>query len=56
MIERYAISLSQLGRLFKMDHSTIIHHKRMKSNGLRFWCADKTIHEEFLELKDQLGL
>ena len=35
MIEKYAISLSQLGRLFKMDHSTIIHHRRMKSNGLR---------------------
>ena len=56
MIEKYAISLSQLGRLFKMDHSTIIHHRRMKSDGLRFWSKDKTIHEEFVELKDQLGL
>ena len=56
MIEKYAISLSQLGRLFNMDHSTIIHHRKMKSNGLRFWGADKTIHEEFIELKDQLGV
>ena len=56
MIERYAISLSQLGRLFKIDHSTVIHHRRMKANGLRFWSAEKTIHEEFIELKDQLGV
>ena len=56
MIEKYAISLSQLGRLFKIDHSTVIHHRRMKSNGLRFWSTGKTIHEEFLELKDQLGV
>tara|TARA_R110000803_G_scaffold142019_1_gene208401 strand:+ start:304 stop:846 length:543 start_codon:yes stop_codon:yes gene_type:complete len=56
MIEKYAISLSQLGRLLKMDHTTIIHHRRMKSNALRFWSANKTIHEEFLELKDQLGV
>ena len=56
MIEKYPISLSQLGRMFKIDHSTVIHHRRMKSNGLRFWSAEKTIHEEFVELKDQLGL
>jgi len=56
MIEKYPISLSQLGRLFKIDHSTVIHHRKMKSNGLRFWSTGKTIHEEFLELKDQLGV
>lgn len=56
MIEKYPISLSQLGRMFKIDHSTVIHHRRMKANGFRFWSADKTIHEEFIELKDQLGV
>jgi len=56
MIEKYPISLSQLGRLFKIDHSTVIHHRRMKADGLRFWSIGKTIHQEFIELKDQLGV
>ena len=56
MIEKYPISLSQLGRMFKIDHSTVIHHRRMKANGLRFWSVGKTIHKEFIELKDQLGV
>ena len=56
MIEKYPISLSQLGRLFKMDHSTIIHHRRMKSNALRFWSNDKTIHKEFEILKKELTI
>ena len=56
MIEKYPISLSQLGRMFKIDHSTVIHHRRMKADGLRFWSIGKTIHQEFIELKDQLGV
>ena len=55
MIEKYPISLSQLGRMFKIDHSTVIHHRRMKANGLRFWSKDKTIHEEFKQLRDELN-
>ena len=55
MIEKYPISLSQLGRMFKIDHSTVIHHRRMKANGLRFWGANKTIHEEFKKLKEELS-
>jgi len=56
MIELHKVSLSQLGRMFGMDHSTIIHHRAMKFNYERFWSKDKTIHEEFKELKDQLGV
>ena len=55
MIEKYPISLSQLGRMFKIDHSTVIHHRSMKANGLRFWGADKTIHEEFKQLRNELN-
>ncbi len=54
MIEVHSISLSQLARLFNMDHTTIIHHRKMKAIGLRFWSEDKTIHEEFKQLKNQL--
>ena len=54
MIEVHSISLSHLARLLNMDHTTIIHHRKMKALSLRFWSEDKTIHEEYKELKNQL--
>ena len=56
MIELHKVSLSQLGRMFGMDHSTIIHHRAMKFNRKRFWSSEKTIHEEFEILKKQLTI
>jgi hypothetical protein len=56
MIELHKVSLSQLGRMFGMDHSTIIHHRAMKFNRKRFWSNEKTIHEEFKKLKEQLTI
>ena len=56
MLEVYGVGLSELGRLLKIDHSTVIHHRRLKYMGQRFWSKDKTIHEEFKELKQQLEL
>ena len=56
MLEVYGISLSELGRLLKIDHSTVIHHRRLKYMGQRFWSKDKTIHDEFKDLKEQLEL
>jgi len=56
MIELHKVSLSQLGRMFGMDHSTIIHHRAMKFNRERFWSSEKTIHEEFKKLKQQLTI
>ena len=50
MIEMYGVSLSQLGRMLKIDHSTVIHHRRLMYMGNRFWAKDKTIHEEFKQL------
>ena len=56
MIELHKVSLSQLGRMFGMDHSTIIHHRRMKFSQKRFWSNEKTIHKEFKVLKEQLSI
>ena len=55
-LEVYGISLSELGRLLKIDHSTVIHHRRLKYMGNRFWSSEKTIHQEFKELKEQLEM
>ena len=56
MLEVYGVSLSELGRLLNIDHSTVIHHRRLKYMGQRFWSKDKTIHDEFKDLKEQLEL
>ena len=55
-LEVYGMSLSELGRLLKIDHSTVIHHRRLKAMGNRFWSSEKTIHQEFKELKEQLEM
>jgi hypothetical protein len=39
----------------KIDHSTVIHHRTLKELGQRFWTPEKTIHEEFKQLKEQLN-
>ena len=54
MIEIHKVSLSQLGRMLDMDHSTIIHHRSMKFDKRIYWSSEKTIHEEFIQLKKQL--
>jgi len=56
MLEVYGVSLSELGRLLNIDHSTVIHHRRLKYMGQRFWSKEKTIHKEFKDLKEQLEL
>ena len=55
MVEVYEASSSQLGRMLKIDHSTVIHHRRLKALGLRFWTPEKTIHEEFKEFKRRIN-
>jgi len=54
MVEVYGASSSHLGRMLKIDHSTVIHHRRLKALGRRFWTPEKTIHEEFKELRQEL--
>ena len=56
MVEVYGASPSHLGRMLNIDHSTVIHHRRLKQSGRRFWTPEKTIHQEFRELKEQLQM
>ena len=42
--------------MLNIDHSTVIDHRRLKQSGRRFWTPEKTIHQEFRELKEQLQM
>jgi chromosomal replication initiation ATPase DnaA len=52
--EKYNMNLSNIGRFFGQDHTTVLHSLRMKHNKQRFWDGEQTIWQEFQELKEIL--
>jgi len=49
--EQYNVSISSMSRVFKQDHTTIIHSLRNKQDKKNYWGVENTIWEEFEELK-----
>ena len=49
--EKFSMSLTCIGDIFKMDHTTVLHSIKMKNNKERFWSPEQTLWEEFEELK-----
>ena len=52
--EKYNMNLSNIGRYFGQDHTTVLHSLRMKHNKQRFWDSNQTIWQEYQELKEIL--
>jgi len=52
--EKYKMNLSNIGRHFKQDHTTVLHSIKMKANKKRYWSEEQTIWQEFQELKEVL--
>jgi len=48
--EKYKMSLSDIGRIFKQDHTTVLNSIQMKQYRRRFWNDEQTIWQEFDEL------
>ena len=48
--EKYKMSLSDIGRIFGQDHTTVLHSIEMKLHKRRFWSDEQTIWQEFEEL------
>ena len=49
--EKYKMNLSNIGKYFKQDHTTVLHSIKMKSNKKRYWSEEQTIWQEFQEIK-----
>ena len=49
--EKFSMSLTCIGDIFKMDHTTVLHSIKMKNNKERFWSPEQTLWKEFEELK-----
>lgn len=54
LIEKYQMNLSNIGRFFGQDHTTVLHSLKMKHNKQRFWGTEQTIWQEYQELKSML--
>ena len=48
--EKYKMSLTDIGKIFNQDHTTVLYSIQMKFNGKRYWGLDQTIWQEFDEL------
>ena len=48
--EKYMMSLSDIGRIFNQDHTTVLNSVQMKQYRRRFWNEEQTIWQEFDEL------
>jgi len=49
--EKYKMNLSNIGRHFGQDHTTVLHSIKMKANKKRYWSKEQTIWQEFQEIK-----
>ena len=53
--EKYKMSLSDIGRIFGQDHTTVLHSIEMKKDKRRFWDAGQSIWQEFQDLKETIS-
>ena len=44
------MSLTEIGKIFGQDHTTVLHSIEMKLHKRRFWSDEQTIWQEFQEL------
>ena len=48
--DKYNMNLTNIGRHFGQDHTTVLHSIQMKANKERFWGPEQTIWNEYLDL------
>ena len=55
LYEKYNMNLTDIGRYFGQDHTTVLHSIEMKKDKRRFWDAGQSIWQEFTELKKTIS-
>jgi|TARA_A100001391_G_scaffold126923_1_gene86803 chromosomal replication initiation ATPase DnaA len=48
--EKYKMSLTDIGKIFNQDHTTVNYSIQMKYNKRYYWSVDQTIWQEFNDL------
>jgi len=55
LYEGYNLNLTDIGKYFNQDHTTVLHSIEMKKDKRRFWDASQSIWSEFQELKNTIS-
>ena len=55
LFEKYKMNLSEIGRYFKQDHTTVLHSIEMKRDQKRFWSPEKTLWQEYEKIKETIS-
>jgi chromosomal replication initiation ATPase DnaA len=53
--EKYKLSLTEIGRYFGQDHTTVLHSIEMKRFGKRFWHSNQSLWQEYKDLKETIS-
>jgi len=48
--EKYRMSLTDIGKYFGQDHTTVLHSIEMKRDQKRFWSPEQSLWQEFEQL------
>ena len=55
LVEKFNISLSEIGRYFDQDHTTVLNSIQMKKDERRFWSLDQSLWQEYEEIKKTIS-
>ena len=50
LYEKYYMNLTDIGRYFGQDHTTVLHSIEMKKHQKRFWSPEQSLWQEFEKL------
>ena len=50
LYEKYYMNLTDIGRYFGQDHTTVLHSIEMKKDQKRFWSPEQSLWQEFEKL------
>ena len=50
LYEKYHMNLTDIGRYFGQDHTTVLHSIEMKKQQKRFWSPEQSLWQEFEKL------
>ena len=48
--EKYKLSLTEIGKYFGQDHTTVLHSIEMKKDKRRFWGTHQTLWQEYQDI------
>ena len=54
LFEKYNIGLSEIGRYFNQDHTTVLNSINMKKDQRRFWSPEQSLWQEYENIKQSI--